>query len=77
MTFLVAIRSLRVLLGPMARQLSIATESLRGSGTGEGRYGDDELRRSLHIVRRRGRSIAIAVLTSIVPGIFWKLVLRL
>jgi hypothetical protein len=35
MTFLVAIRSLRVLLGPMARQLSIATESLRAQGREE------------------------------------------
>jgi hypothetical protein len=30
-----------------------------------------------YIVRRRRRSIEIAVLLSIVPGIFWKLVLRL
>jgi len=42
-----------------------------------GRRIGDELRRSLHIVRRRGRSITIAVLLSIVPGLFWKLVLRL
>jgi hypothetical protein len=33
--------------------------------------------RPLYIVQCRGRSITIAVLLSIVPSLFWKLVIRL
>jgi hypothetical protein len=55
----------------VARQLSIATESLRAQGREEDVMAATSSGVPLHIVRRRGRSIAITVLMSIVPGIFW------